>query len=205
MTAWKFLLSGASKKLEFIGGWTYPTASLPAHQTGDIIITARFRWGNTSAPAAPSGYTLIKANDGGSGSNSSMTAAYKIATSAAEAVPGWADDYSIAAIFRNQHVTTPLGSSTPVGSFENIETLTYPALTPTDGNAFILAFGAQGENIDMGDYPPSGMEVVYDNGATPTRAVALFKTPTEVASWPSTDVTTFYTTGWNTIVFELNI
>lgn len=94
------------------------TATMPAHQSGDLLIGYAFRDGSNTAPSLPSGWT----NGDNSGANScSARLGYKVATSSGETSGTWTNATSlIIVVLRGvtfQQANDATGSGTDINDF----------------------------------------------------------------------------------------
>lgn len=179
------------------------TATMPAHQTGDLIVVFAFRDGSTTAPTlvtSPS-YTSI-ANAGAN--TCSYRIARRIATSSGETVGTWTNATSVIVhVYRGVDQTTPIGvDGTSTGAST---TVTYPALTlgVTDGSSWVAGFaGHRSVNTTL-ETPPTGM-VLREHTVDATDEAAGHDTAGGVASWSSTNVSVGGTSsGWCSAVIEI--
>ena len=131
----------AAPGLRFIGSAAANAASmtLPAHETGDLLIMFAYRSGSTTPPPVPSGWSTWGT---GSGANlNASTGGYKVATSDAETSGDWtAATGLICHVYRGQRVAGAIGAVGDTGGSGT--TVTYPALSLTDtaGTSLVVTF-----------------------------------------------------------------
>jgi hypothetical protein len=194
-----FVFTPPLKTISYVGGASGTnTATMPAHQAGDLIIVQAFRDGSTTLPTAVSGWTQIS---DGTGTTCCSRVAYKIAASGSEVVGTWTNATSVTVtIYRN---------AVGIGGFAaqsgTSGTITYPAITMqrTNGTSWVAAVaGHRSINVAL-ETPPTGMTnriTVVDA----TDEAAAHDTNGGVSSWSSTGVTGGGTSsGWRTVVVEL--
>lgn len=176
------------------------SATLPAHQSGDLILGFSFRDGSTVAPTLPSGWTSI----GSAGANSCHgRLAYKVATSSSETTGTWTGattvvflvyrgDYDLTNIFALD--TTSTASST---------TVTYPAANFWSDLAWTVAFAGH-RSTDVSLETPPGTLTLRNSTVDATDETAAFDSAAVSSSWTSTDVSVGGTSsGWRTFVLRL--
>lgn len=136
--------------ISFIGA-TSGTASgsgvsLPgSYQDGDLVVAFGYNRGSTTAPTAPSGYTLQFTNPS---SFTNRCVLYTKVISGDTTFPGFTGTCShyALAIYRGQHGTDFIGGSSTTS--DNTATISYADFTEevTDGTSWIIACGAHRNN-----------------------------------------------------------
>lgn len=186
--------------IQYIGQATgSSSASLPAHQAGDLLLAFAYRDGNNNAPALASGWTDI-ASANGANTNSSRLA-YKFAASDSEDSGTWnnADELvilvyrGVASIGANNYNT---GNST---------TVNYPALTlnASSGSSWVVGFAGHRSTNTSLETAPSGM-TNRANVQDATAEASGHDTNGGVTGWSSTNVSVGGTSsGWFSRVVEL--
>lgn len=159
------------------------TATLPAHQAGDVIIAFAYRDGSTTAPTVPAGWTTIASGTGGGGSSNASALAYKVAASSAETVGTFTNATNLViGVYRGCRAANPIGgNATTTGSST---TITYPAVTMARGDGSSWVVGASGHrstNVAI-ETAPAGM-TFRTAQSNATAESALFDTNAGVASW----------------------
>lgn len=183
----------------FIGGASGTTsATIPTHQSGDLIIARAFRDGNNNAPTVPAGqnWTTI---DTSAGANSNGAAiAYKFATSAGETTGTWTSATRL-------DVGVWRGFSTCAAHFSvdgNTGDVNYKTVTSFASGSWAIAFGAHRSINTSLETPPTGMVNRYTD-VNSTDEGAIHDTNGTVSSWSNTSVVVGGTSsGWRTHVIE---
>lgn len=184
----------------FIGGASGTTsATIPAHQVGDLIIARAFRDGNNTAPTIPAGvnWTTI---DNSAGSNSNGAAiAYKFATSTGETTGTWTSATRL-------DVGVWRGFSTCAAHF-SVDgaagtTVNYKTVASFASGSWAIAFGAHRSVNTTLETPPTGMTNRYSD-VNGTDEGAIHDTNGTVSSWSDTSVSVGGTSsGWRSHVIE---
>ena len=162
------------------------TATLPTHQTGDLLIGFAFREGDTTNPSVPSGWTAV--SNTLDGTLCSATVAYKYAASASETSGTWTNATSlICLVYRNVATSGPLTLSAV--SSGTGTTITYPAISTWNSPslAWTLGLAGHGATDTSIETAPSGMT----NRASKEDAdcgVAAHDTNGLTGAWSATDV-----------------
>lgn len=145
------------------------TVTLPAHQTGDLIIISARRANNTPA-SLPAGWTNILSATG-TGTLSIRTGRL-IATGSGHTSGTWSNaSHLIASVWRSDSGTLSVGASAETGSSSS-SNLTYPAATLTDasGRSAIYRAGSRGTGVAAVATPPTSYTLVTSVPATPVLA-----------------------------------
>jgi len=184
--------------IQYIGSATGVTsATLPAHQAGDLILAFAFRDGITTAPTLPSGWTNIRNN---SGNACSGRVAYRVATASGTASGTWTNATSVVfLIYRNINQNSPIGNTN--SATDSSVTVNYPAL-PVSQNSWVVGFaGHSSANVNL--IAPTGMtNRAYVQDATDE--AAGHDTNGSVASWASRNTSVGGTSGgWRSYVLEI--
>lgn len=178
------------------------SATLPAHQAGDVIIAFAFRDGSTTQPTLPTGWTSIGTR---SGTSCCGRAAWKRCAGSSETSGTWTNASSVIfVIFRGA-----LASGTPVGGQASqagtTASVTYPAVTMTaaDGTSWVIGTAGH-RSVDTSlETAPTGMtnEITYLDA---TCEAAGHDTEGGVSSWSAQSVSVGGTaSGWVTFSIEL--
>lgn len=172
----------------FIGSATGTnTATMPSHQTGDLILVAAFRIGSSTAPSLPAGFTDVLSGGNATAPAISIRIGYKIAASGSETVGTWTNATSLEVhVFRGQS-PSPIGDS--ARTFGTTSNISYASLTLVDssGNSIVAAFGVANSTTSTVENPPTGM-TLRTSGIVGTEEVAGFDTNGGVTSWTSKNV-----------------
>jgi len=134
------------------------SATLPAHNTGDLLVIWAYRDGNNNTPTVPGGWTAITAT-GLTGSNTnSAVLAYKVAASNAEVSGTWTNATGLVAVVVSG-ATVGIGANSGVSYAANA-VITYPAisaLTNSSGSSIVIAFGGHRSVDTSVEVPPTGL------------------------------------------------
>lgn len=178
------------------------SATLPAHQAGDLIVAFAFRDGSNTSPSLPAGW--INVINGGA-NTCSYRLAYKIAAGASETATGFTSATSlICVVYRGVDQTTPLGTgSSPSGTVGTTISYNGFPLDVTDGSSWVVAFGGHRSTNTSLETPPSGMAPM--TGVTDaTDEAAAHDTNGGTASWAGDTYSIGGTSsGWWTIAREI--
>lgn len=183
----------------FIGGASGTTsATIPAHQVGDLIIARGFRDGNINSPTVPGGVNWTSLDTTNGANNNGASIARKIATSTSETTGTWTNATRLdVGVWRGF-------SGIGVSAFnDGIGNVNYPALAGMGASSWVAAFGAHRSINTSLETAPTGMTNVYTN-VNGTDEGAIHDTEAVVGSWSSQTVTVGGTSsGWRTHVIEL--
>lgn len=179
--------------IAFVGSSSGVTsASMPAHQAGDLLLAFAYRDGNNNAPGVPAGWTTI-ASAGGANTNSAALA-YRFAASDAETSGSWSSATSlIVQVYRG--VATVGADALATG---NGTTVTYPGLVLEVGNgtSWVVAFAGHRSVNTALELAPQGM-VLRENVLDATDEASGFDTGTGVNDWTARNVVVGGTaSGW---------
>lgn len=178
------------------------SATLPAHQAGDIIFAWTIADGNNGGfnfVNAPSGWISIVT---AGWTNSSSRFAYKIAQSSSEVSGTWTDTTSVAFVIYRGDFQMPANSSTAGQSLSRVTstTITYPAQGIWPSNlAWTIAFAFHASTDTALESPPSGLTLRNSNSDA-TDEIAVFDSNGLTGAWPSTDVSVGGTSGDSHVV-----
>jgi hypothetical protein len=168
------------------------TATMPSHQSGDLIVAWAFRDGSTTPPALASGQNRM---------------AWKIAASSSEAVGTFTNANAVVvAVYRpGSGETLGIGVSAQGGA--NSTTVTWPGLTlsVTDGTSWVLGMtGARDPNATIGT-PFTGMVNRIDYLNTGICRSVLHDTDGGVSSWSTGTQNTGGGSSWRAAVVEMTV
>jgi len=172
------------------------SATVPAHNIGDVIIIFAFNGTSVTVPTLPAGYqsTLTRA-----GTTCAARLGFKIATATNDTSGTWTSATALVChVYRAGSYLT--GASLFIGgSASNVSTtntVNYPALTMTHGDntSWALGFGGVSNLTETIATAPSGMTNQSLETAAATQA-AGHDTNGTVSSWASTNATTTGTAG----------
>ena len=175
------------------------SATLPAHQAGDLILAFAFRSGSTTATTLPTGWTNIQ----GIGANLTYgLLAFKIAVSDSETSGTWTDATRVIfQVYRNaetQNITIAGLRSTATGSST---TVSYNAVNTWKDLAWTVAFMGH-RSTDNSAGTPTGLTA---RSSTNTSARMLGADSTDTTNgWAIQTVNIGGTSsGWRTFVLRL--
>ncbi len=173
--------------ISFVGGTTGPdTATMPTHQSGDLILIWAYNETNSTVPTKPAAYTdVISAASG----NNGFILGSLIATSSSEVTGTWTGAESILVqIYRSSTGTLSIGSAP--AAFTNFGTLIeYGAITldDTSGSSWVVGFaGHRSNNVNLSLAPTGMVNRTFDTPAL-SRAGG-HDTNGGVTSWSSQSV-----------------
>jgi hypothetical protein len=185
--------------IQYIGQATGTTsATLPAHQAGDLLLAFAFRDGSTTPPSLPaSGWINIR-NDGAN--TCSGRIAYRIATASGTASGTWSNATSVVfLVYRGIDQTSPIGNTNTSTAVST--TVTYPALSVTNTSWVVGFVGHRSTNVTLS--APSGM-TNRASVADATDEAAGHDTNGAVSSWASTNTSVGgSSSGWRSYVIEI--
>ena len=197
----------ASGSITYIGDATGTTsATLPAHQAGDLILAFAFRDGSTTLPTQPTGWESI---DTAAANTCSARFAYKIAASSGESTGTWTNaSTTIFLVYRGVN-TSGLGDFDVVLATESTgsgTTVTYNANGYWQGLSRIVALaGHRSVDTALGTAPGTLSLIVNPVDAT-DEAAAFQSTVDNFGNWTSTNVSVGGTSsGWITFVMRLRV
>jgi surface protein len=176
------------------------SATLPAHQAGDLILAFAFREGSTSATTIPTGWVSL-ASVGANTTHGRL--AYRVAESSSETTGTWTNATTVVfLVYRGDYDLTNIQAmdTTATGSST---TVNYPAANFWNDLAWTVAFaGHRSVNTSL-ETPPSGL-TLRDNTVDATDETAAFDSTALSGVWPSTNVSVGGTSsGWRTFVLRL--
>jgi len=134
------------------------TATLPAHQAGDLILCFAYRDGNNTAPTVPGGVGWSTVGSAAGGNTNSSVLVRKVAAGSSETVGTFTNATSVVClVYRGVNQSSPVGGQADTGAQSS--TITYPALTMTvtDDTSWVAGFaGHRSANVTI-ETAPSGM------------------------------------------------
>jgi len=179
------------------------SATLPAHQAGDLILAFAFRDGSTSPPTQPAGWTTLSS----SGANvCSFRSAYKVAASNSETTGTWTNATTVIfLVFRgvqvwsgiNLNVSARGGSGTVV---------TYNPNGFWQGLSRLIAFAGHRSTDTALETPPGTLTLIVNPVDATDEAAAFQSAVDNFGNWTSTDVSVGGTaSGWITFTLRLRV
>lgn len=187
--------------ITYIGAASGTTsATLPAHQSGDLILGFSFRDGSTVAPTLPGDWTSI-ASVGANSCHGRL--AYKVATSSSETTGTWTSATTVVfLVYRGDYDLTNI-VSLDTTSTSSGTTVTYPAANFWDNLAWTVAFAGH-RSTDTSLETPPGTLTLRNSTVDATDETAAFDSAGVSGSWTSTNVAVGGTSsGWRTFVLRL--
>lgn len=190
-------------RISYIGSNVSPSASvtLPAHQTGDLIIIYAVNKG-TGAPSLPAGYTSIEAFT--TSANLDWRAGYKVATSNAETSGTWTSaDVVIAHVYRGV-AASPIGNRANNNATSSTISYFDMSMAVTNGSSWLVMFSA----VNIADStaletPPTGTTLRVNTSITGTFEMSSFDTNGGVPSWTEKTVALGSSQEWVSTVIEI--
>lgn len=183
--------------ISFVGSSTGITsATLPAHQAGDVIVAFAYRDGSATSPTVPAGWTAYYY---GLGSLCGCSMAVITATSSSTVSGTWTNATSV--IF---HVYRGVSfANNAAGTNGTITTVTFPAVAIYNAKSWVVGFvGSRSTNVAI-ESAPSGM-VNRSSVSDAVDEVAGHDTNAQVSSFAKRSVAIGGTaSGWVSAVLEL--
>jgi hypothetical protein len=147
--------------IQFVGGAVGVTsATLPAHQAGDLILAYAYNAASNTIPTAPAEFTFIASQ---SGNTNALIVAWRIATGSGTASGEWTNAQHVGfQVYRNVDQTAPIGTVRN-GSATNSTSISYPALTGgtalqvQDGTSWVAGIAGHRSINTALETPPSDM------------------------------------------------
>jgi surface protein len=180
------------------------SATLPAHQAGDLILAFAFRDGSTSLPTAPAGWSGLSQNT--SGTSVCARTSYKIAASSSETTGTWTNATTVIFLVYRGVVTTDIAlinqfSSTGVGT-----NVTYQANGIWQGLSRVITFAGHRSTDTALGTPPGDLTLIVNPADATDEAAAFQSTVDNYGNWTSTTVSVGGTSsGWVTFTIRLRV
>ena len=193
----------AGGSITYIGNATGETsASLPTHQTGDLIVAFAFRDGSTTLPTQPTGWTSI---DTAAANTCSARLSYKVAASSGESTGVWTNASTVVfLVYRGvniDRITAIDTESTGSGT-----TVTYNANGFWQGLSRLVAFAGHRSTDTALGTPPGDLTLIVNPVDATDEAAAFQSTVDNYGNWTSTDVSVGGTaSGWITFTLRLRV
>jgi hypothetical protein len=173
------------------------TITIPAHQSGDLMVIFAYRRNASGEITLPSGWTdLINVN--GSGTQA-CRCGYRVATSNSETSGTWTNAQAMLVhVFRGQDTVGASNSTTGSGT-----TVTFPALTMhvASGTSWVLGFAGHRAGNFSG--APSGMTLRENFGSEGNYNAMCADTNGGVSSWSAQTTTVSSTGNWIGATIEI--
>lgn len=189
--------------ISFVGTANGTTsATLPAHQAGDLIVIFAVRDGSSTPPTVPAGYTQITTR---ATNTIGGVSGYKIAASSSETSGTWTNATGIiVGVYRGSAGTMTVGGSVTAGGAST--TVSYAAVTSVNTNYNSWWIGVSGHrSVDTNlQNPPTNM-TNRGNRVDATDELALHDTNgTALTAWTARTVSVSGTSsGWSAAVIEI--
>lgn len=182
--------------ISYIGGAVgTTTATIPAHQAGDLIVAFAFRSGSTTLPTLPTGWTSIQT---GAAQTAASRLAYRVATDNTTTTGTWTNAGRLV-IHVYRGATTPGASVAP--STGASTTVTFPALTLQQaGSSWVARFAGHRTSTNLP--VPTGSTQRQLTGNTPI-AAGNDSNGTVASNPTATNVTVNASSGWHAYTVEL--
>lgn len=199
-----FYGTSALGPVTFIGSANARAASvsLPAHQSGDLILIVAHNGDNGTEPSLPAGWSnLASAN---LFSTRGIRFGYKFASSSSEVSGTWTNcDNIVCAIYRN---VVSIGNTTTANSGGSTNEASWPSNTPNTSPGFLVALGSCGSSAVISGTPMTGFTSRENYADTVPNSVrnVVYDTNGDVASFGGQDDASTNTGLWLTAVIELS-
>jgi surface protein len=192
-------LKQAATTISFIGSATGTnSATVPAHNSGDILVVFAFRDGSTTAPTLPSGWTNI--NNAGA-NTSAQRNGFRISDGTITTTGTWTNATSvIVLVYRGVGQVSANATASTAAS----TTVNYPANGTWVGLSRLVAVAGH-RSIDTAlDTPPGSLTLRANVLDATDHAVAFDSNNSNEPAWASTDVSVGGTSdGWHSTVLRL--
>ena len=160
------------------------TASIPAHNVGDLLLVFAYKSGNNTPPTVPSGWITINASGA---ANNSSSLAYRIATGSDSGSGFTGANEIVTLVYRGVSAVSPIGAN----GFQhaNGTTVTYPALSlsVTDGSSWVVGSAGVADKNTTIEVAPAGM-TARANIVGGSAEASGFDTNGGVSSWTAKNV-----------------
>lgn len=178
------------------------SATIPAHQAGDLILAFAYRDGSNTLPTLPTGqnWTSLQAPTGANTNSHRLVA--KIATSSSEATGTFTSATTLIVLVFRPKAGYTLSWGLSDSSTGASTTVAYAALSIAAGSGVVAFAGHRSTNTSL-ETPPAGM-VLRSNPVDGTDEAAAFDTDGPVSSWSGASVPVGGTSsGWRSTVVEI--
>lgn len=160
------------------------TATIPAHQAGDVLIGIAFRDGSTTNPTVPAGWTIVTNTTDGTTCSASI--GYRVATDSATVSGTFTNATGLVVlVYRNADPNSPVSFVSGSGTGT---TITYPANAGwTTPQGWTICFAGHGSVDTALETPPTGL-TLRASFVNATNEIAAFDSNGATAGWSATDV-----------------
>lgn len=177
------------------------SATLPAHQAGDLILCFAFRSDGAYVPTVPSGWTTISSQTT-KGSRGSVIA-YKFAPGSGTSSDGWFNSTSVGfVIYRGVNATGPIGGYTSGASSLTSIRYNTVSMNVTNGSSWVVACGAILTTSSLIENAPGSMTNRVDYIGS-SEELAIHDTNGGVSTWLLAAVSSGVSVAWSTWTIEL--
>jgi surface protein len=175
----------ADGSITYIGQATgVDSATLPAHQAGDLILAFAFRDGSTISPTLPTGWTTIGTV---SGTLCSARIGFKVAASSGETTGTWTNATTVVfLVYRGVNIANITGLETVFGSSGT--TVTYIDNSYWQGLSRIVAFAGHRSTDTALETPPGTLNLIVGVVDATDEAAAFESAVDNFGNWTSTSV-----------------
>jgi surface protein len=175
----------ADGSITYVGQATgVDSATLPAHQAGDLIFAFAFRDGSTVSPTVPTGWTNIGTI---SGTLCSARIGFKVAASSGETTGTWTNATTVIfLVYRGVNITNMTGINTGVGASGT--TVTYAANGYWQGLSRLVAFAGHRSTDTALETPPGTLNLIVGVVDATDEAAAFESSADNFGAWPVTTV-----------------
>jgi surface protein len=175
----------ADGSITYVGQATgVDSATLPAHQAGDLILAFAFRDGSTNAPTLPTGWTTIGTVDG---IFCCARIGFKVAASSGETTGTWTNATTVIfLVYRGVNTANITGLETVFGSSGT--TVTYIDNSFWQGLSRIVAFAGHRSTNTALETPPGTLNLIVGVVDATDEAAAFESAVDNFGNWTTTSV-----------------
>jgi len=193
----------ADGSITYIGQATgVDSATLPAHQAGDLILAFAFRDGPTGSLPLPTGWTTIRENFG---TLCASRTGFKVAASSGETTGTWTNATTVIfLVYRGVNTANITGlGRTASGSST---TVTYSGNSFWQGLSRLVAFAGHRSTDTALETPPGTLNLIVGVVDATDEAAAFESAADNFGNWTSTNVAVGGTSsGWLTTTLRLRV
>lgn len=176
------------------------TATMPAHQSGDLLIVLAQRTVSSTAPTVVAGWTAIGTN---TANTMGWRAAYKVAASSSEVVGTWTNAEQLIVLVYRGAISPYIGAlAFNTGAGGGTINFSALALGAADGSRWVIGFAGARTGSSGIEAAPAGM-TLRSNAVGGSNELAAFDTNGGVTSWSSVNGGDASTANWKTLVVEI--
>lgn len=179
------------------------SATLPTHQTGDLILAFAFRDGSTTLPTLPSGWTSLRTR---TATTVSGRLAYKIAQSASETTGTWTNATAcIFVVYRNANNDAIFQQYAQSGGSSSNAIVSYSANAYWSNLAWTVAFAGSNSSVLALETPPTGATTLVATFVNVVNEAASFDSNGVSASFATATVNLGTASAWITMTFRMRV